>query len=124
KTAEPMELTRNAVHEMVLATYQKCYEELAINWGSIDGKAQGTVTIAGIFVAGIFGFVKSLSDHRASVKPGSAILSVCLISEKLCVRNTTLENSLLGLSVCALFASVLLGVFALRLRGSPAPFFP
>jgi hypothetical protein len=46
--------------EQAIAAYEAEYRDLADNWRSLDGKAQGTVAIAGVFIGGALAFVQSL----------------------------------------------------------------
>lgn len=116
-------LDKPAVLQVVLDAYRTGYATLADDWRNLDTKAQGTVTIAGIFLAGVFGFVKTLSE-RKTVVVGSlkAIPDLCIPLVNYCASRATVENVLLAIGVVGLFIAVLLAVLALRVRFIPAPF--
>jgi hypothetical protein len=42
-----------------LDAYQKEYRELIDKWRNLEGKAQGVVTVSGIFLAGMFAFIRN-----------------------------------------------------------------
>ena len=46
----------------VLTGYRDEYKELADIWKQLDSKAQGTITISGVFLAGVFAFARDLTD--------------------------------------------------------------
>jgi hypothetical protein len=82
-----------------LQSYRDEYRDLSDTWRHIDSKAQGTVAVAGIFLAAVFAFVRNLVTSA----PGT--------SEKL----------LLVTGVLLLVAAVILSVFALRIREVVGP---
>jgi hypothetical protein len=57
---QPSDLTIRLWRD-VLESYGKAYDEARDNWKSLDTKAQGTVAIAGIFIAGIISIFRELS---------------------------------------------------------------
>jgi hypothetical protein len=77
---------RPADHELkfqVLTAYEVEYRDLADNWRSLDGKAQGTVAIAGVFIGGAVAFAQRLSSDssnamRTAVGLGVLLLLVCV----------------------------------------------
>ncbi len=73
--------------------YRDEYKALAETWSKLDAKAQGTATIAGIFLAAVF------AASRSGSIPGSA-----------------LERGLLGASIVFLVASVVFAGIALRVQ--------
>ena len=87
------------LHRSVVEAYSNEYKELADTWRNLETKAQNAITIAGIFIAGAFAYVRDikLETHRT-------------------------EKFLLGVCVCFLIASVVLSILALRLRKIAAPF--
>jgi hypothetical protein len=105
-----------------LSAYTAGYKVLADEWKNIDTKAQGTVAIAGVFLAGAFGFVKSLADRKPQMQGNVEIItSFCVASTNVCVAKQAIESLLLGSAVVALFAAVLLAVLTLRVRLIQSP---
>ena len=45
-----------------LDAYKEEHSELSENWRNLDGKAQGVIAVAGILLAGMFAFVRTLSQ--------------------------------------------------------------
>jgi hypothetical protein len=73
--------------------YRAEYQILSERWKTLETKAQGTVAIAGIFLGGIFSFIKDLNT-----------------------ASPTLERWLLSLLAVLLGISVAFSVVALRVR--------
>jgi len=84
---------KKALQSEVLRTYVEEYNELSDLWRDLDRKAQGTVAIAGIFIASAFAFVKQLG-------PGTNLLG----------------KGLLGFILFALVSSVVYCLSAMRIR--------
>lgn len=76
-----------------LDAFKEEYRELSETWRHIETKAQGTVSIAGIFIAAAFAFVHYLSETAPSC-----------------------ERLLLGLALALLGLCVLLSIAALAVR--------
>jgi hypothetical protein len=89
---------RQSLHGSVIEAYSNEYKELADTWRNLETKAQSAITIAGIFIAGAFAYVRDIrpETHKS-------------------------EKVLLGVCVCFLIASVVLSILALRLRKIAAP---
>jgi hypothetical protein len=105
-----------------LSAYTSGYRVLADDWRNLDTKAQGTVAIAGVFLAGAFGFVKSITDRKPQIEGSVAVVSrFCLISTEKCVAKGTVESGLLALAVVGLFSAILLAVLSLRVRSIRSP---
>ena len=81
-----------------LTSYREEYRELSETWRHLETKAQGTVAIAGIFLAGVFAFVRTLSDNA----------SFC-------------DKALLLIAVLLLVLSVLFAILVLRVREVTSP---
>jgi Flp pilus assembly protein TadB len=81
--------------EAALDSYREEYRELWETWRRVDSKAQGTVAIAGIFLAAVFAFVQTLSV------------------------TTPVESALLVIAVALLVLAVLISVLVLRVREVP-----
>jgi hypothetical protein len=100
-----------------LTSYAGGYRALADDWKNLDGKAQGTVAIAGVFLAGVFGFVKSLADRKPQVDGSIEVATrFCVTGTDSCITQRNAESLLLGLAVLGLFSAVLLAVMTLRVR--------
>ena len=78
----------------VLAGYEAEHGRLMDRWKALDTKAQGAVAIAGIFLGGVFTFIRDL-------EPGAPVVEAWLLI------------AIALLLTCAVFLSVL----ALRVRG-------
>ena len=81
------------VLEQAVESYREEYRELAQDWHALDTKAQGSIAVAGIFLAGTFAFIRNLTATDAT---GFLVLLV--------------------VTVIALLAAVLFGILALRIR--------
>lgn len=84
---------RDSLREKVLESFFDEYKELAATARDLDGKAQGTVTIAGIFIAATFAYLRDL---------GSTTLEV--------------EKAFLTITIVCLIVAVVLSILALRVR--------
>jgi hypothetical protein len=65
------------IREAELAAFKQEYSELSSTWRDLDSKAQGTAGIAGLFVAGTFAFVRTLSEQSSA--PFKALLALIMI---------------------------------------------
>ncbi len=83
--------------EVALASYRDEYRELAEDWRALDRKAQGTVAIAGIFIAAALAFLDAVPIADA------------------------VTTMLLAIAVTALATSVVFAVLALRIREVRSP---
>jgi hypothetical protein len=63
-SAESATSMRQTLRQMALDSYREEYKELSDVWKALETKAQGTVTIAGIFIAAAFTFAKDLATTR------------------------------------------------------------
>ena len=93
RTAAPAAATKLA-HRMsrdeellreVLDAYRAEYKELHEDWRALDTKAQGTITVCGIFIAGIFALLKDLSlatpsDVRQSLTVTTVLLTISIVA--------------------------------------------
>jgi uncharacterized membrane protein YkvI len=84
---------RTFLRAHLLDSYEQEYRELGAEWRAIEAKAQGTVTIAGVFIASAFAFLNQLTEST-----------------------TSLQRLLLASGITGLVATVLLSVVALRVR--------
>lgn len=69
------------------------YKDLSTQWSSLDTKAQGAGTVAGIFLAGIFAFVRDIS-----------------------VGSPYLERLAISVAVALLVASIVCAIWAVMVR--------
>lgn len=65
--------------EATLVSYREEYRELSEIWRHLDDKAQGTVAIAGIFLAAVFAFVQSMTSLRQSIGTGTLLVGAVLL---------------------------------------------
>lgn len=86
------------VFEFALDRVQAEYDELTDTWKQLDSKSQATSTIAGIFVAASFAFIRNSA-----------------------LQLNGLEKTLLLLVLFSLVASILLAVSAMLVRTVPVP---
>jgi hypothetical protein len=91
-------LTHEAALQQVLAAYQTEFDDAVQHWRSIEGKAQASVAIAGIFLAAGFALVRELD-------PATMWWVRCLLL----------------LAALCLIAAVVFAVFALKVRTVAAP---
>jgi hypothetical protein len=82
-----------------LEAFRAEYADLSDTWRQLEAKAQGTVAIAGIFLAAAYAFVR---DLRAATSSGLLRIGIAL-------------------AVLLFLASVVLAVLALRVREVQAP---
>jgi hypothetical protein len=79
------ELLRDAIEG-----YQKEYQELFEVWKNLEGKAQGIITVSGIFLAAMFAFIRNLSGpvkyYEQCLLTISVILLVLSVVSALCAQ--------------------------------------
>lgn len=80
KPIENLEATKKFV-EFAFAHAKQEYSDYSDTWKSLDVKAQATATIAGIFVAATFAFVRNLGVNMSCVE----VFSLCLGIMFLCL---------------------------------------
>jgi len=68
---------RESLLKTALDAYRDEYEKMAEIWRGLEGKAQGNIAIAGIFIAGAFAFVRDII--RASPNYQKYIFVVALV---------------------------------------------
>lgn len=94
---------RHSARDQLLAgalqSYRDEYKELSDTWRHVEGKAQGTITVAGIFLAAAFAFVRDLTGAGTGL----------------------VEKSILAVAVGMLTVTVILAVLSLRVRELVAP---
>lgn len=86
------------LRKAILDAYREEYKELADTWRGLETKAQGNVAIAGIFIAGVFAFIRDI-DNAA-----------------FCI-----EKCALTIIILCLAGSVIYSVLALKIRNVAAP---
>jgi hypothetical protein len=89
---------RESLLKTVLDAYRDEYEKMVGSWRGLEGKAQGNIAIAGIFIAGAFAFVRDII--RTSPNYQKHIFVVVLV---------------------LLVVSVINSLLALRIRSVPGP---
>jgi hypothetical protein len=89
---------KESLREQVLEACFDEYKELIAIWRNIDIKAQGNITVAGIFIAGAFTYLSKISQ-----KPEDY------------------EQVLFVLAIMFLVFSVILSILVLWIRNSPHP---
>ena len=87
-----------------LNAYQEEYRELSETWRNLDAKAQGTIAISGIFLAGILAFVRALSTAATSIErlflaAATALLTLCIVLSLLVLRIRTISGTPAGKSL-------------------------
>lgn len=63
----------------VLASYKDEYKELIDVWKQLDLKAQGTITVCGVFLAGIFAFSRDPATTDRSIEKWLVIIATALL---------------------------------------------
>lgn len=86
------------VRERAIDACYNEYKELIATWRNLETKAQGNITIAGIFIAGAFAYISKASDQPFR-----------------------LEKAIFGLTILLLMASVFFALLALRIRQIDLP---
>jgi hypothetical protein len=74
--------------KLVLDTYREEYKDLLDAWGKIEAKVQGTVTIAGVFLAAAFALARDAATKMGTVDRLLLIASLSLLAACLvwCLR--------------------------------------
>jgi hypothetical protein len=89
---------RDSVRKTLLDSYAEEYKSLSTIWTGMETKAQGNIAVAGIFIAGVFIFVK---DFRSCMG--------CY------------EKIFLAVTICVLLSSVVLSMLSLIVRRNAVP---
>ncbi len=58
---------REKIENTLLEAYRNEYKEHISIWQNLESKAQGTVAMSGVFLAGIFAFIRQLGDQSNDV---------------------------------------------------------
>jgi hypothetical protein len=77
RSMRPISVQEELLRE-ALEAYRAEYKELSDDWKTIDTKLQGTITVCGIFIAGIIALIKDFSPH-ASRDQRMLLISVSII---------------------------------------------
>lgn len=94
--------TRNSLLAEALQSYRDEYKELSDTWRHIEGKAQGTVGIAGIFLAAVFAFARGLAGadppllFRVTLIAALVLLATCIVLAVLTLLVTEVPAPPLG----------------------------
>jgi hypothetical protein len=89
---------KESLLKAVLDSYQEEYKRIINNWNRLETKAQGSVAIAGIFIAGAFAYLRE-----------NIALMQCY------------QKIMLGAGIICLLIAVLFSILALRIRQLPVP---
>lgn len=89
---------RESLLKTVLESYREEYKRIVDNWNRLEGKAQGSVAIGGIFIAGALAYFRENSQ-----------IIHCY------------QKYLFGASIVCLLSTVIFSILALRIRGLPVP---
>ena len=83
------------VRATVLSGYESEYKDLLEAWKLVETKAQGAITIAGIFLAGAFSFAKDLKAETSILAriPLLASIALLLIAVLLAVRALVVKKA-------------------------------
>lgn len=90
---------KESLCQAALDAYHDEYEKLTDIWKGLETKAQGVVTIAGIFIAGAFAFIRDLTTLHLNQN----------------------DKRLLGVAIFCLVLSVILSILVLTLRKVEPP---
>ncbi|HSU13139.1 hypothetical protein [Longimicrobium sp.] len=77
---EPAADLRIALLREALESYRSEYDLLVERWKGLETKAQGTVAIAGIFLAGIFTFIRDLKATSPALERWVLVLVALLLA--------------------------------------------
>ena len=87
---------KSALRKTILDAYQNEYKDLSDTWRSLDTKAQGGITVAGIFLAAVFAYIEK-------------------------VTLTSFDRVFLVFAIALLVFTVFLAVKSLMIREVPSP---
>lgn len=90
---------KEALHTTAMESYRDEYQRFIDIWKGLDTKAQGTVTIAGIFIATVFAFIRDIKNLNLGDKGRWVLIA----------------------AIACLVLSVVLSILALTLRKVAAP---
>lgn len=85
-----------------LEAYQNEYDGLLASWRNIEGKAQSTASVSGVFIAATFAFAREISSQTN-------------------LQNLDLLKKLVLLSIICLVISVISALLVMWVRSLPAP---
>lgn len=89
---------KEALRKAVLEAYSNEYKELSDTWRGLETKAQGSIAIAGIFIAGAFAYIRDITPNA--------------------YRH---EKLFLLIAIICLVISVVLSILVLKIRTIAAP---
>lgn len=89
---------KESLRRAVLVAYREEYKELSDTWRGLETKAQGSIAIAGIFIAGAFAYIRDITPNSHPY-----------------------EKLFLIIIVLCLVTSVVLSILALKIRTVAAP---
>jgi hypothetical protein len=77
---KPADEPNTGLLEIALAAHQDAYKELSQGWRSVETKAQGTVGLAGIFMAAAFAFARDLPAEVNGLAVALFAVAVALLA--------------------------------------------
>ena len=91
---------RESLLKTVLELYREEYNVIGQNWRNLEGKAQGSVAIAGIFIAGAFAYIQKditlLLYQKIILCIGIIFLLICVSFSILALRIRKLPAAPMG----------------------------
>jgi len=76
-------VNRKLIESSLLEAYRYEYEDIIKRWHNIESKAQGTVAMSGIFLAGFLAFVQQLSKDAGLLEKSVLSLAILLLASAL-----------------------------------------
>ena len=70
---------KREILQAVVQAYRDEYSEVLSKWRDLEGKAQGTVAIAGLFLAGVFAFIRQISAETQWIEQVLLCVAVLLL---------------------------------------------
>ena len=71
---------REALVRDALDAYKEEYRELSDTWRNLDTKAQGTITVSGLFLAAMLAFVRALSSTTTPTEKWLLTITAALLT--------------------------------------------
>lgn len=65
--------------ESTLRGFAEEYSELSENWRSLDSKAQGAITVSGLFLAGLLAFARTLIESSSYLEKSALTAAILLL---------------------------------------------
>jgi hypothetical protein len=81
-----------ALTTIATARAQEAYAEALTLWRDLEGKARGNITLAGVFLAGAFGFAKDSADSANVLERCILIAAVLSLASTILTAFTSLKT--------------------------------